>query len=65
MKYAFMSEHVRQFAVKIMARVLEVSRSGFYRWRQAQGPGPRARARSELDARVKALFEAGAPPGGS
>jgi hypothetical protein len=31
-KYAFMREHVRQFSVAAMCRVLKVSRSGFYDW---------------------------------
>lgn len=52
-----MDGHRREFKVTIMARVLRVSRSGFYRWCRGQGPSPRARARAELDARVKALFE--------
>jgi transposase InsO family protein len=53
-----MDAHRREFEVVIMARVLRVSRSGFYRWCRGQGPSPRARVRAELDARVKALFEA-------
>ena len=32
MKYAFMHEHIRQFSVTAMSRVLKVSRSGFYDW---------------------------------
>lgn len=32
MKYAFMREHLRQFSVSAMSRVLKVSRSGFYDW---------------------------------
>jgi transposase InsO family protein len=31
-KYAFMREHLRQFSVSAMSRVLKVSRSGFYDW---------------------------------
>lgn len=53
-----MDEHRREFWIVIMARVLGVSRSGFYRWCQSRGPSPRAKARAALDARVKALFDA-------
>lgn len=30
MKYAFMEKHALEFTIKAMARVLKVSRSGFY-----------------------------------
>lgn len=33
MKYALISEHIGQFAVTLMCRVLGVSRAGFYRWK--------------------------------
>lgn len=39
-----------------MARVLGVSRSGFYHWRTRTEPGPRAVARAKLDALVVAAF---------
>ncbi|MBL7252581.1 IS3 family transposase [Alcanivorax marinus] len=37
MKYAVIAEHLGQYTVTLMCRVLEVSRSGFYKWR---GPPP-------------------------
>ena len=40
-----------------MVRVLEVSRSAYYRWLRGDEPGPRAKARANLDALVKAAFE--------
>ena len=40
-----------------MARVLGVSRSGFYYWRTRTGPGPRAQAQAQLDELVAAAFE--------
>ncbi len=43
-----------------MCELLDVSRSGFYKWRksQAAGPSPAARRRAELDVKVAALHEA-------
>ena len=32
MKYRFMNEHRREFAVTLMCRVLTVNRAGFYAW---------------------------------
>jgi putative transposase len=44
------------YAVKRMCELLEVSRSGFYRWRALRegGPTPVQRRRAELDAKVAA-----------
>jgi putative transposase len=44
------------YAVKRMCELLEVSRSGFYRWRARRegGPTPAQRRRAELDAKVAA-----------
>ncbi|WP_396164988.1 IS3 family transposase [Corynebacterium sp.] len=41
-----------------MARLLNVSRSGFYAWtaRQASQPGPQRRERDDLDAKVRTVF---------
>lgn len=34
MKYALISEFCQQYTVRLMCRVMEVSASGYYRWRQ-------------------------------
>jgi putative transposase len=43
-------------AVSLMCRVLSVSRSGYYHWRN-RGTSPTAQAREVLDGQVKAAFE--------
>jgi len=54
-----MDRHSEQFSVAAMSRVLEVSRSGFYAWRQQRTqPSPRQRRREVLDRRVSEAFEA-------
>lgn len=42
------------YTVSRMCRLLEVSRSGFYKWYRSRdnGPSPSAQRRAELDARV-------------
>lgn len=47
------------FEINRMARLLGVSRSGYYRWRNARAAGPTASAvrREELDRRVRASHE--------
>ena len=47
MKFAFIREHRVEFPVVDMCRVLEVSKSGFYRWAM-QPVGKRERRRQEL-----------------
>lgn len=53
-----MAENQSEFSVASMARVLGVSRSGFYEWCRPRGPSARATARETLDERVKAVFAA-------
>ena len=58
MKYAFMLKHIGEFSIAAMARVLSVSRSGFYNWRRGLGkPVPRQRQRTHRDALVKQHFD--------
>ena len=50
MKYAFIAEHIGQFQVTTMARVLGVARSGFYVWQARQGKvSARTQAQHELE----------------
>jgi putative transposase len=48
------------YTVKRMCELLEVSRSGFYKWRKtrAAGPSPTQQRRVELDAKVAAFHKA-------
>jgi putative transposase len=48
------------YTIKRMCELLEVSRSGYYKWRKARavGPSPTARRRGELDAKVAAFHAA-------
>jgi putative transposase len=48
-------QHEQDYAVYMMCRVLNVSRSGYYDWRD-RAPSQRARQREQLDARVRAAF---------
>lgn len=55
------------YEINRMARLLGVSRSGFYRWVKAKkaGPGPRAVRREGIDRRVRASHEASGQTYGS
>ncbi len=55
-----MEKHIPEFTIKAMARVLRVSRSGFYARRESKNkPSPRQQRRDVRDTEIKALFEAG------
>jgi putative transposase len=56
MKYKFIEAHREEFAVKIMCRVLDVSRSGYYDWRKRK-PSARDRANAKLLEAIKRIFE--------
>ena len=59
MKYAFMHNHSDEFKITSMIRVLGVSRSGFYRWRQrGKQPSRRQQQRLALDKLVADAFVA-------
>lgn len=52
-----MRDHRSEFSVERMAKVLEVSKSGFYAWR-VRPESARAKDQRLLDARVRAAFQA-------
>ena len=57
MKYRFIAEHQREYAVTTMCQVLEVSVSGFYAWRQ-RPPSARQIADEGVSARIGQLHQA-------
>lgn len=56
MKFAFVHAHTRVFGVRDMCRVLEVSASGYYRWRR-DPVGRRGVKRAELAAAIRSVHE--------
>lgn len=67
-KLAFIAAHMAEHAVRLMCRVLGVSRSWFHAWqRAAPTRAERAARREVLVAEVREIFEASrqgtAPPG--
>lgn len=54
-----MKQHVQEFTIKAMSRVLKVSRSGDYAWvaHQAHGPSPREQKRQARDTVIRNAFE--------
>ena len=67
MKYAFMEQNTGIFRLIHMARVLQVSRSGFYAWRRrtASDPSERHQRCLDRDSLVLAAFIAGKGRSGS
>ena len=58
MRYQFIEDHRRQFAVSRMCEVLRVSRSGYYDWRQRQGTESRREAVNRvLLGQIREVFE--------
>lgn len=58
--YRVIEAEKANFTITRMTRLLEVSRSGFYKWRatQAAGPTPAQQRRAAIDVKVKAFHDA-------
>jgi hypothetical protein len=56
-RFQFIEDHSSEFTVEKMCSILEVSRSGFYKWRSAE-VSPQAKRKALLLKRVAYLFEA-------
>ena len=56
MKYRFVDGHRTEFRIARMCGVLEVSRSGYYAWRD-RAPSARARSNRELAEQIHEVFE--------
>jgi len=57
MKFAWIKAHAKLFAIKLMCRILDVSRSGYYAWRK-RSAGPRALRRDTLLQRIREVHQA-------
>lgn len=55
MRFAFILAEKANFPIELMCDVLQVSRSGFYRWLERK-PSKRAKRHEELTAKVRAIF---------
>lgn len=57
MKYAFIRQHTAVFSIVAMCRVLDATRSGYYKWLWRQeNPSPATLRRQRLDGLVEGLF---------
>lgn len=57
MKYAWIAAHVTEYPVRVMCRVLKVSTSSYYGWRQGrEARAKAAEVTAQLSAKIKALF---------
>lgn len=57
MRYAFIQEHTQQWTIVLQCRVLEVTRSGFYAWRQRE-PTAAALRQEELTEQIRQVHAA-------
>ncbi|MEX2552319.1 MAG: IS3 family transposase [Actinomycetota bacterium] len=55
-KFAFIKEHLREFPVEVSCDVLEVSRSGYYAWRDRPA-SERVRRRAELAEKIRQVHQ--------
>lgn len=57
MKYQFMAIHQQDYPIKTLCRVLEVSVSGYYAWRQ-RAPSRRSQEDALLSERISCIYQA-------
>lgn len=58
MKYAFVDQHRDEFGVAPILRAMDVSRSGYYAWRERASNDTEPSAQAVLDREVRTVFEA-------
>jgi len=56
MKYAFMAEHAQEFSLKRMCKVLKVSRSGYYAWKD-RSPSLQAEDNERLLVEIRSVYQ--------
>ena len=56
MKYAWIQTHRDSFAIAMMCRALQVSKSGYYKWLRSE-PSPRAQRSSRIRQAVKQIYD--------
>lgn len=56
MRFQFIDEHNNEYPITLMCRVLDVSRSGYYAWRE-RPPGVREMADQELLEKIKVVHK--------
>ena len=56
MKFAFIQKNLQAYPVEAVCDVLDVSRSGYYAWRD-RTPSSRAKRRRQLVEKIKAIHE--------
>ena len=56
MKYAFIAAHEKEFPIRLLCHVLEVSESGYYAWRK-RAPSERKRTDEELGKRIEDAYQ--------
>ena len=54
MKYAFITEHSKQFGVRALSHALDVSKSGYYAWAKRK-PSKRTKSNVQLLDRIRAI----------
>lgn len=56
MKYAFITQHKAEFSTRMMCRLLDVSSSGYYEWKNREA-SQKAQENKQLAAEIKHIFD--------